>query len=197
MMLNSGSDLEALFWVIRSHKKAERSKSVFIRRVCSLLAFSSSAGFSWAQGQGSLGQWRQCCALGSGMYNKSQPIIYSAPVSLCEKETSGGPVVKTLTCHCRGHWFDPGSGKIPHAVGHLDPCTTAIEPVLWSLQGATVEPTCSNCWRPRALEPALLDKRSHHSEKLAQHNQRVACALRNWRKPTGSNQDPAQPKVDK
>ena len=47
----------------------------------------------------------------------------------------GGPEVKT-TCQCRGHGFQPCSGKIPHAVKQLRPRATAIELVLRGL-GAT------------------------------------------------------------
>ena len=38
-------------------------------------------------------------------------------------------------------WFNPWSGKIPHAVEHLSLCTTSTEPV------------CCNCWSPRAWSP--------------------------------------------
>ena len=30
---------------------------------------------------------------------------------------------------CRGYWFSPWSGKIPHAVEQLSLCATTIEPV--------------------------------------------------------------------
>ena len=33
-------------------------------------------------------------------------------------------------CQCRRHWFDPWSGKMPHAVGQLSWCATAVESVL-------------------------------------------------------------------
>ena len=33
----------------------------------------------------------------------------------------GGPVVRTLRFHCRGHGFKPWSGKIPHAAEQLGP----------------------------------------------------------------------------
>ena len=39
-------------------------------------------------------------------------------------------------CQCRGHGFDPWSGKIPHVVGHINPHARATEPVCcnyWSL----------------------------------------------------------------
>ena len=32
-------------------------------------------------------------------------------------------------CQCRGHRFDPWSGKIPHAAEQLSPCATTTEPV--------------------------------------------------------------------
>ena len=33
-------------------------------------------------------------------------------------------------CQCRGHGFEPWSGKISHAAEQLSPCATATEPVL-------------------------------------------------------------------
>ena len=33
-------------------------------------------------------------------------------------------------CQCRGHGFEPWSGKIPHAAEQLSPCATTTEPVL-------------------------------------------------------------------
>ena len=41
----------------------------------------------------------------------------------------GGAVVESA-CQCRGHGFDPWSGKIPHAVEQLSPCATTTETVL-------------------------------------------------------------------
>ena len=49
-------------------------------------------------------------------------------------------------CQYRRHRFDPWSGKIPHAPELLSQCV------------ATTEPVC--------LEPALYNKRSHHSPQL-------------------------------
>ena len=37
---------------------------------------------------------------------------------------------KESACQCRRHRFDPWSGKIPHAVEQISPCTTTIEPLL-------------------------------------------------------------------
>ena len=38
-------------------------------------------------------------------------------------------VGKESTCQCRGHGFNPWSGKIPHALEKLSPCITTTEPV--------------------------------------------------------------------
>ena len=46
---------------------------------------------------------------------------------------------------CRGHGFEPWSGKIPHAAKQLSSCATTAEPVLKSPQATTAEPTCHNC----------------------------------------------------
>ena len=35
-----------------------------------------------------------------------------------------------FACQCRGHGFEPWSGKIPRAVEQQSPCTTTTEPVL-------------------------------------------------------------------
>ena len=50
-------------------------------------------------------------------------------------------------CKCRGHGFEPWSGKIPHAAEHLGPWATTTEPV--------------------CLEPVLRNKRGHNSERPA------------------------------
>jgi len=53
----------------------------------------------------------------------------------------GGPVVKSAL-QCRGHWFDPWSGKVPHAAGQLlsphAATTEACAP--WSPWFATEKP---------------------------------------------------------
>ena len=50
-------------------------------------------------------------------------------------------------CRCRGHGFEPWSGKIPHAAERLGPWATITEPA-----------------RP---EPVLRNKRGHDSERPA------------------------------
>ena len=50
-------------------------------------------------------------------------------------------------CQCRGHEFEPGSGKIPHAAEQLHPWATITDPA--------------------RLEPALRKKRSRDSKRPA------------------------------
>ena len=54
-------------------------------------------------------------------------------------------------CQCRGHGFEPWSGKIPHAVEQLGPWATTTEPV--------------------RLEPVLRSKRGCDSERPAHHDE--------------------------
>lgn len=71
---------------------------------------------------------------------------------------------------CRGLRFDPGSGKIPHAVEQLNPCAT-IEPVLQSLCFATREATAMR-------NPCISTKSSPHLvqiEKACVHQQRPSA----------------------
>ena len=54
-------------------------------------------------------------------------------------------------CQCRGHGFEPWSGKIPHAAEQLGPWATITEPAL--------------------LEPVLCNKRGHDSERPAHRDE--------------------------
>ena len=65
-----------------------------------------------------------------------------------------GDIFKTTTswcsgwesaCYCRGHGFEPWSGRIPHAAEQLGPWATTTEPA--------------------RLEPVLCNKRGHDSER--------------------------------
>ena len=63
------------------------------------------------------------------------------------------------------------------------------------------DPTYKRAAKPErcnylALEPMLRNKESHCDEK-PMHNQRVAPACHNWRKPVNSHEDPLQPKINK
>ena len=66
-------------------------------------------------------------------------------------------------CQCRGHGFEPWSGRIPHAAEQLGPWATTTEPAL--------------------LEPVLPNERPRQWEARAPR-WRVAPARRNWRKPS-------------
>ena len=46
---------------------------------------------------------------------------------------------KESACQCRRHGFVVRLGRIPHDVKQLSLCTTAIEPVLQSLETSTTE----------------------------------------------------------
>ena len=54
-------------------------------------------------------------------------------------------------CQCRGHGFEPWSGRIPHAAEQLGPWATSTEPA--------------------RLEPVLHNKRGHGSERPAHHDE--------------------------
>ena len=54
-------------------------------------------------------------------------------------------------CQCRGHGFEPWSGKIPHATEQLGPWATTTEPA--------------------RLEPVLLNKRGRDNERPAHHDE--------------------------
>ena len=54
-------------------------------------------------------------------------------------------------CQCRGHGFEPWSGKIPHAAEQLGPWATITEPA--------------------RLEPVLHNKRGRDSERPAHRNE--------------------------
>ena len=54
-------------------------------------------------------------------------------------------------CQCKGHGFEPWSGRIPHAAEQLDPWATATEPA--------------------RLEPVLRNKRGRDSERPAHRDE--------------------------
>ena len=63
----------------------------------------------------------------------------------CKMQHSPGGAVDESTCQCRGHGFDPWSGRISHAVEQLSPrATTAKAHVLWGLRAPANEPLCCN-----------------------------------------------------
>ena len=92
-------------------------------------------------------------------------------------------------CQCKGHGFDPWSGRTPHATEQLSPCAATAEPALWSPWATTAE-----AHMPRAR--ALQQERPQQWEGRAPQG-RVAPTHRNGRGPARSNEDPTQPKINK
>ena len=76
---------------------------------------------------------------------------------------------KESACQCRRQGFDPWSRKLSHAMEWLNPCATAIQPVLSSARASTTKPTCHNYWSPVYLEP-MGHKTSHCNEKPMHHH---------------------------
>ena len=78
------------------------------------------------------------------------------------------------TCQCRGHRFEPWSGKIPHATERLSPwATTAeparLEPVLRSKRGRDSERPAH---RDEEWPPLAATGESPRTEKKTQHSQK-------------------------
>ena len=75
-------------------------------------------------------------------------------------------------CQCRGHGFEPWSGKIPHAAERLGPWATIteparLEPVLCNKRGRDSERPvhCDEEWPPLAAT-----RESPHTETKTQHS---------------------------
>lgn len=88
---------------------------------------------------------------------------------------------KDSTCQRRGHWLDPWSGKISHALEQISP--RATYDLAHTLQ----------LMRPAHLEPVLRHKRSHRSGQPCTATREKA--LPQPEKRARSNEDPAQPHV--
>ena len=77
-------------------------------------------------------------------------------------------------CQCRGHGFEPWSGKIPHASEQLGPWATTteperLEPVLRNKRGRDSErPT----HRDEEWPPLAATRESPHTETKTQHSQK-------------------------
>ena len=77
-------------------------------------------------------------------------------------------------CQCRGHGFEPWSGKIPHAVEQLSPCATAtehahLEPVLRNGRGRDSERPAH---RDEERPPLAATRESPRTETKSQHSQK-------------------------
>ena len=91
----------------------------------------------------------------------------------------GGAVVKNSAVNATRHRFNPWSGKIPHALEQQTPLSP-----------------CATTTKPQNPEPVLRKENMLKWEACALQ-QRVAPDHCNWRKSPCSNQDPAQPKINK
>ena len=71
-------------------------------------------------------------------------------------------------CQCRGHGFEPWSGRIPHAAEQLGPWTTTTEP-------ACLEPVLRDSERPAHRDeewpPLAATRESPRTERKTQHSQ--------------------------
>ena len=77
-------------------------------------------------------------------------------------------------CQCRGHRFEPWSGKIPHAAERLGPCATTteparLEPVLCNKRGRDSERTAH---RDEEWPPLAVTRESPRTETKTQHSQK-------------------------
>ena len=80
-------------------------------------------------------------------------------------------------CQCRGHGFEPWSGRIPHATEQLGPWATTTEPA--------------------HLEPVLCDRRGHDSERPVHRNEEWPPLAATRGSPrTKKNEDPTQLKIN-
>ena len=62
-------------------------------------------------------------------------------------------MVKSLPANVGDTGFDPWSGKIPHAVEQLSPCTTTTEPVLYNPRATTTEARAPRAHAPQQEKP--------------------------------------------
>lgn len=82
--------------------------------------------------------------------------------NLRNKRRTGISLVVQSACHCRGHGFDPWSGKIPQATGQLNPCSPTTEPMHPRTQAPRQEKTPQGeAWTPQPESgPASCSQRS-------------------------------------
>ena len=110
-----------------------------------------------------------------------QPCEYSlsySPNLLWLKRKAGLPWWRSgweSACQCRGHGFEPWSGKIPHAADQLGPWATiaepaCLEPVLLNKRGRDGERPahCDEEWPPLAAtrESPRAETKTQHSQKI-------------------------------
>ena len=80
---------------------------------------------------------------------------------------------------------------------HLPMQGTHVDPQSWTIPCATEQLSlCTTITEPMCLEPMLCNQRGHCNEKL-EHCKSSPCAHNRQRKPTQSNKDTVQPKLNK
>ena len=87
---------------------------------------------------------------------------------------------KESACRCRGHEFNPWSGKIPQGAELQSRCAATTEPVPRGRRATATEPACHDCWIPGARSRAQQQKKPLQCEVLesqgkvapVRHNQR-------------------------
>ena len=72
-------------------------------------------------------------------------------------------------CQCRGHGFEPWSGKIPHATEQLGPWATTTEPALRNKRGRNSERPAH---RNEKWPPLAATRESPRTETKTQHSQK-------------------------
>ena len=105
----------------------------------------------------------------------------------------GGSVVGNPPVNTADTSLIPGPGWI-HMPQKSSPCATAIEPVFYSLEAATVEPMCCNHWSLVSLESVLHKRRGHHNENPVTETTEQHPFPTTREKPIHSNESPAQQK---
>ena len=113
---------------------------------------------------------------GVRLIQDNQSASWPIPVAWIKKTSWGLPWWCSgweSACQCRGHGFEPWSGKIPHATEQLSPWATTteparLEPVLHNKRGRNSErPVHRDKSGPRSpqLEKALARKRRPNTAK--------------------------------
>ena len=85
-----------------------------------------------------------------------------------------------------GQGFDLWSGKIPHVVEQLSPCTTTAEPVLWSPGATTAEAQAP--WSPRSTREDTATRSHTMQLESSPHSLQLEKSPHN-------HEDPVQPKI--
>ena len=127
------------------------------------------------------------CQKWHSSYSDGASTVQSGTIWALKNKSPGLPWWRSgweSACQCRGHGFEPWSGRIPHAVEQLRPWATITEPVLrnkrgrdgerpahrdeeWSLLAATGESPCTETKTQHShklinLKKLKQTKKSHH-----------------------------------